>query len=550
MMSRRVSQDVSDAGSRWAVMDLPGWPARRPSGVAVLVLAAAAVVFGIWATVAGSSGVFGRLTGLVGVCVLVLVAVLAVARLFAFAQGSVDAQRPARDLIMVPMAMSSGSGPDTLTFPVIVDDDSPEPEPEPEPEAPPDSMVQLAAVWAAEPDGVGAGVLELMSVLSAGGIRRGLILTAGRAGRLGGGPGAEVDEHAVDAALGQLAERSLLSLSPDGRVVSADRPVLRAVRDRLAEQQRLPAECQAAAAVLEARSEALAGAPDRPAMLDLPDQVRALRDVVGGLPGGPDAELAVALLRLRGWALYHLNALGDQARRAIVIGEPLVTDTERVLGPEDPDTLAAQNNLANAYQMAGRIDEAIALHEQVVAGRERVLGPDHPDTVAARNNLAAAYRSAGRTEDGVDYEQSPTDPDAIVLPEPAPAGLGTIARHEQVLADRERLLGPDDPDTLAARNNLAVAYQAAGRTDEAITLHEQALADRERVLGPDHPATLNSRSNLAVAYQAAGRTDEAITLHQQVLADRERVLGPDHPDTDSSRNNLVRACQAAGRPPS
>ena len=37
----------------------------------------------------------------------------------------------------------------------------------------------------------------------------------------------------------------------------------------------------------------------------------------------------------------------------------------------------------------------------------------------------------------------------------------------------ERVLGADHPDTLATRNNLALAYQVAGRTAEAITLHEQ-----------------------------------------------------------------------------
>ena len=58
---------------------------------------------------------------------------------------------------------------------------------------------------------------------------------------------------------------------------------------------------------------------------------------------------------------------------------------------------------------------------------------------------------------------------------------------------------------------------------------ERLAADQERVLGPDHPDTLNSRNNLAIAYRAAGRTDEAITLHEQTLAARERVLGPDHP---------------------
>jgi hypothetical protein len=63
----------------------------------------------------------------------------------------------------------------------------------------------------------------------------------------------------------------------------------------------------------------------------------------------------------------------------------------------------------------------------------------------------------------------------------------------------ERILGPDHPDTMKSRNNLANAYQSAGRAAEAIPLHERTLADRERILGPDHPDTLNSRNNLAVA---------------------------------------------------
>jgi len=58
-----------------------------------------------------------------------------------------------------------------------------------------------------------------------------------------------------------------------------------------------------------------------------------------------------------------------------------------------------------------------------------------------------------------------------------------------------------------SRNNLALAYRDAGRTGEAITLHEQTLADRERLLGPDHPDTLSSRDNLASAYQQAGRAN-------------------------------------------
>ena len=121
-----------------------------------------------------------------------------------------------------------------------------------------------------------------------------------------------------------------------------------------------------------------------------------------------------------------------------------------------------------------------------------------------------------------------------------------IPLYEQTLADRERVLGADHPDTLTSRNNLAYAYQAAGDLGRAIPLYEQTLADSERVLGADHPDTLTSRNNLAGAYQAAGDLGRAIPLYEQTLADRERVLGADHPDTLTSRNNLAYAYQSAG----
>jgi len=64
---------------------------------------------------------------------------------------------------------------------------------------------------------------------------------------------------------------------------------------------------------------------------------------------------------------------------------------------------------------------------------------------------------------------------------------------EQVLADRERILGPDHPDTLCSRNNLAAAYWQAGRTDQALALFQALLPDLERVLGARHPRTVSAR---------------------------------------------------------
>ncbi|MEV7974925.1 tetratricopeptide repeat protein [Streptomyces sp. NPDC086519] len=118
---------------------------------------------------------------------------------------------------------------------------------------------------------------------------------------------------------------------------------------------------------------------------------------------------------------------------------------------------------------------------------------------------------------------------------------------ERVLADRERILGDDHPDTLDARSNLAVSYSAAGRIQDALDLRERVLADRERILGEDHPDTLSARSNLANSYSAAGRIQDALDLRERVLADRERILGEDHRDTLSARHNLANSYSAAGR---
>ena len=122
----------------------------------------------------------------------------------------------------------------------------------------------------------------------------------------------------------------------------------------------------------------------------------------------------------------------------------------------------------------------------------------------------------------------------------------SIEFYEQMLAEREWVLGPDHPYTLTARNNLAGAYKSAGRFGEAIELYEQVLAEYERVLGADHPDML-IRNNLAVAYLSVGRFGEAIELFEQVLAEYKRVLGADHPDTLTVRNNLAGAYKSAGR---
>ncbi|PDV97761.1 tetratricopeptide repeat-containing protein [Candidatus Chloroploca asiatica] len=116
----------------------------------------------------------------------------------------------------------------------------------------------------------------------------------------------------------------------------------------------------------------------------------------------------------------------------------------------------------------------------------------------------------------------------------------------RALAIRERVLGPDHPDTAASLGNLAYLYRAQGNDDAARPRYERALDICERVLGPEHPDTATSLNNLASLHQAQGNDDAARPLLERALDIRERMLGPEHPDTATSLNNLAYLHQTQG----
>ena len=122
-----------------------------------------------------------------------------------------------------------------------------------------------------------------------------------------------------------------------------------------------------------------------------------------------------------------------------------------------------------------------------------------------------------------------------------------IAMFAGVLGDRQRSHGPEHPDTIAARGRLAHAYASAGLPADAVPLYEQTVADSSRQLGLGHPVTLAARAGLADAYADAGRTDQALTAHQMLSVDTERLLGPRHPTTLAARDSLAAAFLANGQ---
>lgn len=85
----------------------------------------------------------------------------------------------------------------------------------------------------------------------------------------------------------------------------------------------------------------------------------------------------------------------------------------------------------------------------------------------------------------------------------------------RVLEDREKVLGPDHPDTLTSIDNLAKVLQCQGMYEEAEVMNRRALAGRDKVLGEEHPDTLISVSNLTLVLSSQGKYQEAGTMNSR-----------------------------------
>ncbi|WP_239476234.1 tetratricopeptide repeat protein, partial [Streptomyces sp. CS090A] len=190
-----------------------------------------------------------------------------------------------------------------------------------------------------------------------------------------------------------------------------------------------------------------------------------------GLPATA-ATVDAALAGLHQYGLLHTPEADSSAAVGQLQLHPLVREvTAHTLNRPEP-----------TVTWLTALDEHLARAVEVVAGMPgrtgwptaRLLAPHLPPHLdrntphnfsRARNTLdilAEAVRAAGAT------------PEQLLL-----------RRH--VLDNESRFLGHNHPDTLASRNNLAVTLNNLGEHRQAADLHQQVLTDRQRILGPDHP---------------------------------------------------------------
>ncbi|MGW5442711.1 tetratricopeptide repeat protein [Streptomyces asiaticus] len=257
------------------------------------------------------------------------------------------------------------------------------------------------------------------------------------------------------------------------------------------------------------------------------------------------------------------NVLTGHRARAHLAAHHTATDPTPQPAPVSPSdavrALRVLDRLNLIDHTPGTPHQAVRVHQLIQRATRDTLTPHQHDQAArtAADALTAAWPAVERDTDLAQALRTNTDaltrhaedtlyrPDAHTVLYRFGRSLGESGQvtaaidHFQHLTDTTYShLGPDHPDTLVARGNLASWRGRAGDAAGAATAFADLLADRVRVLGPDHPDTLTTRGNLASWRGRAGDAAGAATAFADLLESMVRVLGADHPDVRIIRQNL------------
>jgi tetratricopeptide (TPR) repeat protein len=221
---------------------------------------------------------------------------------------------------------------------------------------------------------------------------------------------------------------------------------------------------------------------------------------------------------------------GSRPGKAIHALEQIAARRQQALGPDHTVTLCARRDLATACQAAGQHDEARALFEQILSAWER-QPPGNGANAArlrAREDLAQAHEAAGRM---IDVRRLRTQ---------------NVRDAWKSFDGRQQAQESGDRAALRAARDLAGAWHAVGRHDEAIVLLKTNLEAciRQGGISREDTAALEARDDLARAYLEIGQPAEALRIHRQNAKEAEQILGRDHPLNRELRRTGTRAWRA------
>lgn len=267
---------------------------------------------------------------------------------------------------------------------------------------------------------------------------------------------------------------------------------------------------------------------------------QAVRDfLVSNLGLEHDASIRISRFLATTYSVRgRFNDAGD-------LSEQVLQAASASLGEEHLTTLQIKNDLGTTRIRQGRFPEAEDLFEQAIAGLTKTLGSNHQETLCAIDNLGQVHWNYFAFEKARDLHleaiegmeahphMGPTHEKTLIAKENLAMAYREMegqnlqtAHHlmEEVVNERLKMLGREQPWTLGAHYNLAYVKHAMGDHVEAERIFRKGLPISERNLGADHPGVLSTQRRFAEILAAQKHYQEAENIYKRLL-DRNRYVG-------------------------
>jgi CHAT domain-containing protein/tetratricopeptide (TPR) repeat protein len=213
-----------------------------------------------------------------------------------------------------------------------------------------------------------------------------------------------------------------------------------------------------------------------------------------------------------------LSKMDNLAEAERLLREALAIE-EQKLG-KDVQTAYTLYELAKIEAHNGNDSEAHSLSGKAYDIFKVALGAKHPDTEDARMVMEAFGEIVNEKMFGfgMQIEHIPGGPSSE-----APAG-----KIDDQSARRQLFLsGPYNAEEAQRLSNAAEVLETSNNEDDreqALLMQERSLRIRQRVLGPEHPQTLQSLQRLALAALVQGQYDRALVVARKAMFAQTRHL--------------------------